>query len=154
MGCHYTGKAFTGKDDTVSPDAVKGGATFNIGSQEGVISNVGGDMNVYGGQHAAIILPVAELRRELESLSKALGSLSLPPSESHAAELHMKAAQEELGRSQPDRHTVAARMEQITKILKRSGALTAAGLAVLNPLHGIAALLGPLGSSILKALSP
>jgi hypothetical protein len=138
----------------MSRDRSKAGATFNIGSQQGVISNVGGDMNVYGIQHAAIILPVAELRRELEGLRKGLGSLPLPPSERHAAEMNIEAAQEELGRSHPDRHTVAVRMEQFTKILKTSGALAAAGLAVLNPLHGIATLLGPLGSSILRALSP
>src|SRR4029077_9836494 len=42
-------------------------AIFNIGSQHGNVSNVAGDMTVYGGQHYTA-LPAEMIKRELRSI--------------------------------------------------------------------------------------
>jgi hypothetical protein len=72
-------------------------ATFNIGSQHGNISNVGGDMTVYGGQHYTG-LPVELIRQELGNLQRIISAMALHPAVQKAATAFLADAGRELVR--------------------------------------------------------
>jgi hypothetical protein len=128
------------------------GTQFHIGSQQGVITNVGGDQTIIGGQHIEMTLPADDIAQHIESIRAALGAVSLPGAVHSQATEALGQAEAELRTPAPDGERVAGSLERFTQIVKAAGGLAAAGLALVNPLQGIAVLLGPVGARILQAL--
>ena len=124
------------------------GGVFNIGSQQGNINNIAGDMNVAGNVHNEASIPAAQIAEELENLRNAISVSSLPSPVTAQVMQHLDAAEEQLRAPNPDAGKVAKRVERIAEILKGSGALVGAAFSVLNPLNGIVTLLGPFGSAL------
>lgn len=123
-------------------------ATFNIGSQQGNISNVAGDMSVHGGQQY-VAAPADLIRKELVKLRAALANADLDPGlQGRVGEL-LGDAEEELDKGRPDAQKVAGPMERVTRLLKEAGAISVAGVALIDPLHRIASWLGDFGQGIL-----
>lgn len=125
-------------------------AVFNIGSQQGNISNVGRDMKVYGGQHS-VVAP-AEIVHELASLRAALAALDLDPAVRRSAAALLDDAERELDRPEPKAEKAAGPIERLTKLLKDAGAISAAGSALVDPIRSIASLLGGAGRTILRLI--
>lgn len=123
------------------------GAVFNIGSQQGNISNVAGDMTVYGGQHYRAV-DRAAFAAEVAALRSALAATSLDPALRVSADRCLHDAERELGRAQPEPDKVARPVERLTRLLKDAGALAGA----VEPLSGIASLLGVAGKAILALI--
>ena len=129
------------------------GATFNIGNQQGNITNIGGDQNVYGDQHAnAVIGAMLEVRNQLRLVRDAFERLPLADDVSKQAGAELRESEAEASIASPEPARVAARIERFTVILKAAGALAAAGLGLLTPLQAIAVALGPAGRGLLGML--
>ncbi len=127
-------------------------AIFNIGSQHGNINNVAGDMTVHGGQQY-VALPTDMILPELANLRQALAAVNLDPDVEQLAGEYLTAAGEEIRRPRPEARRVARPLERLTRLLKGAGVIAAAGAALINPLQGIASLLGAAGQAILHLLA-
>jgi hypothetical protein len=125
---------------------------FNIGSQQGNVSNVAGDMTVHGGQQY-LAAPVDAVREELANLRLALSMIDLDPEVQRSVEDLMTEAGQELDQPHPDKQKVARPIERLTSLLSDAGAVTAAGAALIDPLQRIASWLGASGQAILHILS-
>jgi hypothetical protein len=121
---------------------------FNIGTQQGNISNVAGDMTVYGGQQF-LAGPADEMRAELMKLRQILSTIDIDAKAQRSVEELVTEATEELDRRQATASTVARPIERLTKILKEAGAFASAGAALIDPLQRIASWLGASGRAIL-----
>jgi len=126
-------------------------AVFNIGSQQGNVSNVAGDMTVYGGQHSVVDVTGA-IADELASLRRVLAEHDLDQTVRQQADGLMEEADRELKRPEPEADKIAGPIERLTKLLKDSGVLLAAGAALVDPIRGIASLLGVAGRAILHLI--
>jgi hypothetical protein len=135
------------KDDAERPNSV-----FNIGSQQGVISNVGGDQTVYGGQRAEWVEWTPQVEEHLEELRRVLSGMQLPEEARQGAEQALDEASTELQQPEPDKERVAGRIERFTEILKGVGELAVAGLAIVNPIQSIAGILGSAGAAIIRLI--
>lgn len=135
------------KDESERPNTV-----FNIGSQQGVISNVGGDQTVYGGQRAEWVSWTPQVQGHLEELRQVLSEMQLPEEARQGAEQALEEAGAELQQPEPSKERVASRIERFTEILKGVGGLAAAGLAIVNPIGAIAGVLGSAGAAIIRLL--
>ena len=122
-------------------------ATFNIGSQHGNVSNVGGDMTVYGGQHYTG-LPAEFIRQELGNIHRAIWAMEFDPAVQQAATALLTDAGRELGQAGHDAKKVARPIERLTVLLKDIGAIAVSGAALIDPLQRIASWLGPAGQAI------
>ena len=127
-------------------------AIFNIGSQHGNVSNVAGDMTVYGGQHYTA-LPAEMIERELRSIQGIISAMNLDPAARKAAAGLLADADRELGKSRHDAKKVARPIERLTRLLRDIGAIAAGGAALINPLTRIAAGLGAAGQAILHLIA-
>jgi len=132
--------------ETQQPNAV-----FNIGSQQGNVSNVAGNMTVYGGQHWSEDSAPA-VREELERLRSAIRSLDLDPTLKATATRLVEEADGQAHQAQPAPERIGRPIEKLTRLLKESGALIAAGAALINPLQGIGSLLGATGQIIIRMI--
>ena len=128
------------------------GAVFNIGNQQGVVTNVGGDQNIYGGQQNQVVIPAAEIATQIDALRRALDGLELPSGPRADAHRALDEAEAEVKQPAPNAPAVASKLTRFAEIVKDVGALAAAGLSLINPLAGVAALLGPLGHSIVEII--
>jgi hypothetical protein len=126
-------------------------AEFNIGSQQGNISNVAGDMTVQGGQQY-VVASVDDVREELAKLRRMLSAIGIDTESQRSVEDLVTEATRELNQPQPDAQRVGRPIEGLTKILKDAGALTSAGAALIDPLQRIASWLGASGRAILDML--
>ena len=126
-------------------------AEFNIGTQQGNISNVAGDMTIHGGQQF-LAGPADAVREELVKLRQILSTLDIDPTSRRSVEELATEAADELDRPQPDASTVARPIERLTKILRDAGAFAAAGAALIDPLQRIASWLGASGRAILDLI--
>jgi len=126
-------------------------AVFNIGSQQGIVSNVAGDMTVYGGQHWNEGSAVA-VREELAKLRIAIHALDLDPALKATATRLVEEADGQAHHAQPAPEKIGSPIEKLTRLLKDSGALVAAGAALINPLQGIGTLLGAAGQIIVRMI--
>lgn len=125
---------------------------FNIGSQSGgVVSNVGRDQHVTGGQHGTSV-SVADAQSAAQALKAVLTSLDLPPDVKAVAQQEAEQVERELGQSEPDREHVAGRLERLTRVLAGAGALASAGTALIGPLTTLAHWLGGIGAPLLRLL--
>ena len=125
--------------------------TFNIGSQEGVNTNVGGDMTVYGGQHYEAG-SAAEVRRDLVGIREAVAGLGLAPEVAQEASALIAEADHELAQPEPRPDKVGGPIERLTNLLSEVGGLAAAGATLVEPLQRIGAWLGTAGQGILHLL--
>lgn len=125
---------------------------FNIGSQQGgVVNNVAGDQQVYGGQQAGS-MSVADARTLLARLGEDVRRSPLPGNASRQAQAEIDAADAELAKPQPDKHAIAARLTKIAQLLSAAGGLATAGTALGGALAALAGWLGTLGDPIRHAL--
>ena len=127
-------------------------AIFNIGSQHGNVSNVAGDMTVYGGQHYTA-LPADMIGRELRTIQGIISAMNLDPAARKAAAGYLADADRELGKSRHDAKKVARPIERLTRLLRDMGAIAAGGAALINPLTCIASGLGAAGQAILHLIA-
>jgi hypothetical protein len=122
-------------------------AIFNIGSQHGNVSNVGGDMTVYGGQHYTA-LPADMIRRELGNIQGIISAMDLDPAARKAIAGLLADADRELGKSRHNAGKVGRPIERLTRLLRDIGAIAAGGAALIDPLLRIASCLGAAGQAI------
>ena len=127
-------------------------AIFNIGSQHGNVSNVAGDMTVYGGQHYTA-LSADMIGRELRNIQGIISAMNLDPSARKAAAGLLADADRELGKSRHDPKKVARPIERLTRLLRDIGAIAAGGAALIDPLTRIASGLGAAGQAILHLIA-
>lgn len=122
-------------------------ATFNIGRQEGNISNVAGDMTIHGGQQ--YISASADMARtELGKIRAALSNVDFDPIlQGWIGEL-LADAEAEIQQGRPDAQKVARPIERLTRLIKDAGAMSVAGAALIDPLQRIATWLGASGQTI------
>jgi hypothetical protein len=127
-------------------------AIFNIRSQHGNVSNVAGDMTVYGGQHYTA-LPAHMIGRELRTIQGIISAMNLDPAARKAAAGFLADADRELSKSRHDAKKVARPIERLTRLLRDIGAIAAGGAALINPLTCIASGLGAAGQAILRLIA-
>ena len=126
-------------------------ATFNIGSQQGVISNVAGDMTVVGGQQ--YVDRADMVRQELLKLREALSTLNLDSGTATRVTRCLADVQDELEQPQPRAEKIGSALERATAFLKEAGAIAVAGAAVIDPLQRIASWLGASGQALLRLIA-
>jgi hypothetical protein len=127
--------------------------TFNIGSQQaGTIQNVGGDLTVEGGVHGSATWESYQLRREIDQARKEMAQLALSPDERSSVEWALAGAAAHATSARPDKGRVAALLARAVEVLKEAGALATAGTGLIVALRRAAALLGPLGATVLALL--
>jgi hypothetical protein len=123
---------------------MSGGPIFNIGSQQaGSINNVAGDFNV--GTFESSLQTGNQL---VTDLRRALDQTEMPARTRTEVGRELNAVERELGRPQPDKATVAERLERLTKMLTGAGALATAANTVLPILHTLAGWLGGAGAGL------
>ena len=127
-------------------------AIFNIGSQHGNVSNVAGDMTVYGGQHYTGF-PAELIWQELGNLQRAISAMGLDPAVQKEAAALLADADHELSRAGRDAKKVARPIERLAGLLKNIGAIAVSGAALIDPLQRIASWLGPAGQAILHLIT-
>ncbi len=127
-------------------------ANFNIGSQQGNVSNVAGDMTVYGGQHYTGF-PAELIWQELGNLQRAISAMGLDPAVQKEAAALLADADHELSRAGRDAKKVARPIERLAGLLKNIGAIAVSGAALIDPLQRIASWLGPAGQAILHLIT-
>ena len=110
------------------------------GDNYGDIVQAGRDAHVT--KHAGAALDAA---RELRA---ALGRIDLPPAARGEALGALVEIEDELRGPAPDRRAVADRLERVTAVPRRAGALLGAGVALATPIGTIASWLGPLGAAL------
>lgn len=121
---------------------------FDIGSQQtGVINNVSGDLRVYGGQHAAPSMSMADVQLLMGKLREHLRHTALPGT-GRVAEAQIDAAASELAKPHPDKHAIAGRLTALTRLLTAARALTTAGTGLGRALASLADWLGRHGEPI------
>ena len=126
--------------------------TFNIGSQHGNVSNVAGDMTVYGGQHYTA-LPGDMIRQELENIHRIISAIELTPEARKKAAVLLADAGRELGQPGCEAEKVARPVKRLAGLLSDIGAISAAGGALIGPFQAIASWLGPAGQAILHMIT-
>src|SRR5437868_7016198 len=127
-------------------------AVFNIGSQHGNVSNVAGDMTVYGGQHYAA-LPADEIRRELGNVQGIISAMDLDPAARKKVAGLLADTGRELVEPRHDARKVARPIERLTRLLRDIGAISAGGAALIDPLLRIASCLGSAGQAIFHLIT-
>jgi hypothetical protein len=127
-------------------------AIFNIGSQHGNVSNVAGDMTVYGGQHYTAH-PGDMIRQELENIHRIISTIELSPEVRKTAATLLADAGRELGQPGCDAKKVARPVKRLAGMLSDVGAISTAGAALIDPLQRIASWLGPAGQAILHLIT-
>ena len=129
--------------------------TFNIGSQTGgVISNVGRDQVVTGGQHGTAVTQ-ADAQSALEALRAILqrpDATPLTEDQQAAVDADLAAIEADLSEADPPRERIGERLTRLTTVLSQAGALVGAGAAMVGPLSTLAQWLGSAGAAALQLL--
>ena len=126
--------------------------TFNIGSQHGNVSNVTGNMTVYGGQHYTA-LPADMIRQELENILTIISAIELTPEAREDAVALLADAGRELSQPGCEPEQVARPVRRLARLLRDIGAISAAGASLIGPFQAIASWLGPAGQAILHLIT-
>ncbi|HZD71916.1 MAG TPA: hypothetical protein VFA45_24265 [Actinomycetes bacterium] len=125
------------------------GGVFNINSQQaGTINNVAGDQTIGRLESTLHTGPLGDLA----AVRAAVAELSLPAGARRAATRALDATEKELQRPVPDKHRVAARLEEMAGMLGRLGVLVTAADRLATPLQHLAGWLGPAGHALASLL--
>ena len=109
--------------------------TFNIGSQNAAsIQNVGGDMVIHDGIHAAASVHFFELRGQLAQLREDIDRLALPVETRAAASGALAEAEAEAATSAPRSNRIARALRRVQETLNE------AGVDILHTLTGALSL--------------
>jgi hypothetical protein len=125
---------------------------FNIGSQQGNVTNVAGDMTVHGGQHY-LAGDTGMVRQELVSLQRVITSMDLDPAVRGSMKDLIADADQGLSQADKDPRAVARPIERLVRLLKDVGAFAMSGAALIDPLQRIAAWLGDAGQGIIHLIA-
>jgi len=126
--------------------------TFHIGNQHAnQINNVGRDQFVAGGQHGATV-NLADAQAAAQALRYALRQLTVPDVVRDELERQAAAVALDLASGTPDPERLAGRLERVTTLLGRLGALATTGAALTGPLSTLGHWLGPAGAALLRLL--
>ena len=126
--------------------------TFHSGNQHAnQINNVGRDQFVSGGQHGAAI-ELAGAQAAAQALRYALRQLTVPAVVRDELEQEAAAVALDLASGTPDPQRLAGRLERVTALLGRFGALATTGAALTGPLSTLGHWLGPAGAALLRLL--
>ena len=125
--------------------------TFHIGQQNaGVINNTEGDQIIHGGQRGTFVS--ADPSQALAALRAALAEVALPPAAVEAVRYDLDQATAAIRQAEPDKERAAGPLERVTQTLKSTGALAAAGAALIARCRRSVSGSGPLGAGVLKLL--
>lgn len=133
----------------MSEHAGRGDRIFRIGSQHGIISNVAGDQYLqYAGRDLSIDVAatVAELRT-------ALAATPLAAAERRDAAATLDELDGDLARERFDAPRIASRVERLTALLSRAGALATTAVELRAPLERLATWLGDIGDEVWHLLA-
>jgi hypothetical protein len=121
--------------------------TFNIGSQRAqTINNAGRD------QYVQQTVSDADPRLLLQGLREALADAHLPPSVAAQARAHLDGTEADLADPQPDKSSIADRLQRLTKVLVAAGSVVSATTPLGAPLAALAGWLGTLGEPVRERL--
>lgn len=123
--------------------------TFNPNAHR--INNVGREQFVTGGEHGAAIA-LADAQAAAQALRFALRQLTVPPVVREELEHDAAAVALDLASGAPDPDRVAGRLERLTTMLARFGALASTGVSLTGPLSTLGHWLGPSGAALLRLL--
>jgi hypothetical protein len=127
--------------------------TFNIGTQNAAtVQNIGGGLTVYGGIHGSARWQSLQVRAEIERAIDEVARIPLEPEARAGVDGALTAAAADAAAPDGDRNRVAELLAAATGTLREAGALANAGTGLAVALRRAAALLGPLGASILALL--
>ena len=130
-----------------------GGDHSNIGTQRAVsVENAGRDLTVHGGFHGSARWQSLQLRTEIERALDEVARIQLDPEARIWVDGALTAAAAGASAPDGDRHRVAELLAAATGTLREAGALANADTGLAVALRRAAALLGPLGASILALL--
>jgi len=126
--------------------------TFHIGDQHAnQINNVGHDQIITGGQHGSAVA-IEDAQAAVHALRRVLGQLTVPAVVRDEVEQEAAAVAVDLASGVPDPGRIAGRLERLTALLGRFGALAGAGAALTGPLSTLGHWLGPAGVTLLRLL--
>src|SRR2546430_1847616 len=94
---------------------------FNIGSQQGNVTNVAGDMTVHGGQQY-LATGTGMIRQDLVNLQRVITSMDLDPAVRGSMKDLIADADQGLSQAGKDPRTVARPIERLVRLLKDVGA--------------------------------
>ncbi len=122
--------------------------TFNIGNQQaGIINNVGRDQRISGGQQ--VLVSDDQAREAVRRLRDGIATTPLPEQAAVETVELVDDLDDDLAVAEPNRSSVAATLERLTRVLASAGSLATAGAVLLGPIQTLAAWLGTMGEPVL-----
>jgi hypothetical protein len=125
---------------------------FNIGSQQGNISNIAGNQTNYGDQHAYIALP-PEVLDALGQVVRHIGDLPLTPKDQAVARKDLENLDQEMRNGQASGEHVSGRLSYILAMARNAGAVITATSDLGHAITTIAKWLGPVGAALIGFLT-
>jgi hypothetical protein len=126
--------------------------TFNIGSQQGNISNVAGNQTNYGDQTVNIAAP-PDVLAAVREVIRQLDHFRLPPPEAAAAKADLELLDKQMSTGEVSQHQVSQRLTRILSMARNAGAVLNAASNLGSAVTTIAKWLGPIGSSLIAFLT-
>jgi hypothetical protein len=125
--------------------------TFNIGSQQGNISNVAGNQTNYGNQNVNIAAP-PDVLAAVREVIRQLDHLPLPAPEAADAKADLERLDKQMSTGEVSQHQVSQRLTRILNMARNAGAVLTAASSLGSAVTTIAKWLGPIGSSLIAFL--
>lgn len=124
---------------------------FNIGSQQGNISNVAGNQINYGDQRAYVAAP-PEVLDALRQVMRHIGELPLTPTGQTAARNDLENLDQEMRAGLASGENVSGRLSRILAAARNAGAVITATSNLGTAITTIAKWLGPIGATLISFL--
>lgn len=124
---------------------------FNIGSQQGNISVVGGNQINYGDQHAYVGVPV-EILDALRQVLRHIDDLPLTSKDQSAARNDLEDLDQQLRAGHASGEDVSGRLAGILTAARNAGAVLTATSNLGTAITTIAKWLGPVGAALIGFL--
>jgi hypothetical protein len=135
-----------------SPQEVENLVVFNIGSQQGNISNIAGNQTNYGDQNAYIAAP-PEVLDALRQVARHIGDLPLTPNDQTAARRDLQSLDQQMSTGQASPEHVSGRLSRILATARNAGAVITATSNLGSAITRIAKWLGPAGATLIGFLA-
>lgn len=116
-----------------------------------VSGTVHGNALLAGGDIHTTEVP-ADVLAAVARLRAAVSAVELTSQEREVAERELSDVEREMRSTAPDKDAVAARLQRLTRLLKATAGMAAAGAGLLGPISVIGGWLGPLGAGLLRAV--